>query len=79
MPIDDGVRPSVRPATLKDIPALEKLIAASVNRLQMDDYSDSQRQGALGSVFGVDSTLIHDGTYFVAVRESQMCACGGWS
>jgi GNAT superfamily N-acetyltransferase len=27
----------------------------------------------------VDSALIHDGTYFVAVSESQICACGGWS
>jgi N-acetylglutamate synthase-like GNAT family acetyltransferase len=69
----------VRPATLEDVPALEKLIVASVTQLQMDDYSEAQRQAALGSVFGIDSALIHDGTYFVAVSEAKICACGGWS
>jgi N-acetylglutamate synthase-like GNAT family acetyltransferase len=71
--------PTVRPATLDDIPELNQLIAASVTQLQRDDYSESQRQAALGSVFGVDSALIHDGTYFVAVSGSRICACGGWS
>lgn len=79
MPIDDGGSPFVRPATLEDVPALEKLIAASVTQLQRDDYTESQRQAALGFVFGVDSALIHDGTYFVAVSDSQICGCGGWS
>jgi N-acetylglutamate synthase-like GNAT family acetyltransferase len=78
MPTDDG-GPLVRPATLEDVPALERLIARSVHQLQKDDYSESQRQAALGFVFGVDSALIQDGSYFVAVAESQICACGGWS
>jgi len=77
MPTDG--RPFVRPATLDDIAALEALIARSVHQLQRDDYTEAQRQAALGFVFGVDSALIHDGTYLVAVTESQICACGGWS
>jgi GNAT superfamily N-acetyltransferase len=79
MPIEDGKRAFVRLATLEDVPTLEKLIIASVTHLQMYDYSESQRQAALGFVFGIDSTLIRDGTYFVAVSETQICACGGWS
>jgi GNAT superfamily N-acetyltransferase len=58
---------------------LRDLIEASVNGLQREDYSEAQRQGAVGSVFGVDPALIHDGTYFVAEAESRIVACGGWS
>lgn len=71
--------PRIRLATRADIPAIQELIAASVRDLQAEDYSESQRRHALGSVFGVDSTLIDDRTYFVAVAGSQLCACGGWS
>jgi N-acetylglutamate synthase-like GNAT family acetyltransferase len=70
---------SVRLATAGDVPALTALIAASVERLQAEDYSELQRRGAVGSVFGVDPILIEDQTYFVAVRDSTLCGCGGWS
>ncbi|HEY2013523.1 MAG TPA: GNAT family N-acetyltransferase [Bryobacteraceae bacterium] len=69
----------VRLATVEDVPALRELITSSVNRLQAEDYSEAQRQGALGSVFGVDPMLIEDGTYFLVEWSSQICACGGWS
>jgi GNAT superfamily N-acetyltransferase len=70
---------TVRLATPADIPTLRKLIAASVDQLQAGDYTDAQRHAALGSIFGVDPVLVADGTYFVAVVEGQICACGGWS
>jgi GNAT superfamily N-acetyltransferase len=70
---------SVRPATLEDVALLRDLIEASVNGLQREDYSEAQRLGAVGSVFGVDPVLIQDGTYFVAEAESRIVACGGWS
>lgn len=70
---------SVRLAGVADVPALTRLIAASVQQLQAEDYSETQRLGALGSVFGVDPILIEDQTYFVAMRDSQVCGCGGWS
>ena len=69
----------VRLATEADVPALTELIAASVRELQAEDYSHGQREGALGSVFGVDPVLIEDRTYFVVVTGSEICACGGWS
>ncbi|HTB13892.1 MAG TPA: GNAT family N-acetyltransferase [Bryobacteraceae bacterium] len=58
---------------------LTELIAASVRILQARDYSESQREGALKSVFGVDTQLIADGTYFVAEVDAIAVACGGWS
>jgi GNAT superfamily N-acetyltransferase len=59
-----GVR--IRLATSEDVPALRELIKASVRVLQTEDYTAAQREGALQSVFGVDSKLIADGTYLVA-------------
>jgi N-acetylglutamate synthase-like GNAT family acetyltransferase len=79
MPGEDGREISVRPATAADIPALTELIAASVEQLQAEDYGDSQRRAAIGTVFGVDPMLVQDRTYFVAVLDSQVCGCGGWS
>ena len=70
----------LRVATYDDIPAIEQLIEASVNGLQAADYSLEQRAAALGSVFGVDRSLIHDGTYFVIEDAAGgLLACGGWS
>ncbi|MGA2375508.1 MAG: GNAT family N-acetyltransferase [Candidatus Sulfotelmatobacter sp.] len=73
----------IRRATLPDVLRLHELIEASVRGLQADDYSQPQIEGALQSVYGVDSQLITDGTYLVAeVTDSQkpeIVACGGWS
>lgn len=56
----------VRIAVADDVPALRELIEASVRRLQAQDYSARQMEAALRTVFGVDSQLIQDGTYFAA-------------
>src|SRR5580704_14174743 len=56
----------IREAVTADIPVLQRLIEASVGELQAEDYTPAQREGALESVFGVDSQLIADGTYLVA-------------
>ena len=70
----------IRKATPADIPCLREVIDASVRGLQARDYSPSQIDGALRSVYGVDSQLIADGTYFVGVVETQsarpIVACG---
>lgn len=70
---------SLRLATLADADQLEALIGESVRTLQAPDYSAEQREGALGTVFGVDRQLIADGTYFVVQADQQIVACGGWS
>jgi GNAT superfamily N-acetyltransferase len=60
---------------------LNALIDRSVRELQKHDYTPAQIEGALASVFGVDSQLVDDGTYFVVEvwPESVVVGCGGWS
>ncbi|MEY2539155.1 MAG: hypothetical protein QOG67_2895 [Verrucomicrobiota bacterium] len=69
----------LRPACEADIPALDKLIPRSVRGLSATHYSTGQMDAALGSVFGVDRQLIHDGTYYVIEESGRLIACGGWS
>ena len=80
MPTDIRTRPAVH----AEIPALQALIEASVRQLQADDYTPEQIEGALQTVFGVDTQLVSDGTYLVAEAHSLQAApvvvgCGGWS
>src|SRR5260370_19360523 len=60
----------LRLAAPEDVPVLRALIEASVRGLQTQDYTQAQIEGALKTVFGVDSQLIADGTYIVAEAES---------
>ncbi len=84
----------LRLAVPEDVPALRELINKSVRGLQTLDYTPAQIEGALQTVFGVDSQLIADGTYIVAEAarnaiardeaapqqfELIIVACGGWS
>ena len=70
----------LRVATSEDVAGIRGLIDASVRGLQAEDYSAAQIEGALATVFTVDSQLIVDGTYFVAFSESgELAGCGGWS
>jgi GNAT superfamily N-acetyltransferase len=69
----------VRKATLDDRAAIEQLIAESARGLSRDDYSDEQIASAITEVFGVDTDLILDGTYFVAEASRLLVGCGGWS
>jgi GNAT superfamily N-acetyltransferase len=64
----------------EDVAGIRELIEASVRGLQAGDYSVAQIEGALATVFTVDSQLIADGTYFVAQAEGgEFAGCGGWS
>jgi predicted N-acetyltransferase YhbS len=70
---------TIRKARLDDVPALEKLIHASVTDLSKDFYSVVQIESALIHVFGVDTQLIKDETYFVAEAGTEIVGAGGWS
>ena len=59
--------------------ALQQLIAESARELSREHYSDAQIEAAIATVFGVDTTLIEDGTYFVVESDGQLAGCGGWS
>jgi GNAT superfamily N-acetyltransferase len=83
----------VRQAVPDDIPVLRTLIEQSVRGLQARDYTPAQIEQALASVYGVDTQLIDDGTYFVVEtgvdpgattiaaegRVRPIVGCGGWS
>lgn len=70
---------NIRHATLDDVPALEEVIRESVGVLSRNYYSLEQIANALVHLFGVDTQLILDGTYFVAEFEGTIAGCGGWS
>jgi N-acetylglutamate synthase-like GNAT family acetyltransferase len=69
----------IRKAQFDDCESIQKLIAESARGLSREDYSDSQIEAAIATVFGVDTTLINDGTYFVAECDGKLIGCGGWS
>jgi len=79
----------IRLAQTRDIPLLRELIEASVRGLQAGDYSAAQLESALRTVYGVDTQLISDGTYFAAEATEfsgeepadapLLVGCGGWS
>lgn len=70
----------LRLATADDVPAIDDLITRSVHGLQSGDYSQEQRDAALGHVFLTDHGLIADCTYFVVATQSgQIVGSGGWS
>ena len=70
---------NVRQARSSDVDALAELIEASVRGLGPPHYDRDQIESSLEHLFGVDTTMIGDGTYFVAEVEGEMAGCGGWS
>lgn len=80
---DDAERPmssaALRPATAADVTSLNELIRASARGLSHGYYTHDETEAAIRYVFGVDSLLVADGTYFVIEDSDQPVACGGWS
>jgi GNAT superfamily N-acetyltransferase len=64
---------------MDDRDAIQQLIAESARHLSREHYNDAQIDAAIATVFGVDTDLIADGTYFVAESEGNLIGCGGWS
>ena len=69
----------LRVARAEDVPLLCDLIATSVRGLQQRDYDRPQIEGALGTIYGTDSTMISDRTFYVVENGAAIVACGGWS
>lgn len=71
---------SLRLATPDDTPRLQDLIEQSVRGLSAGHYSDRQVESALRYVFGPDTQLIADRTYYVIEHAAgELVAAGGWS
>src|SRR5215211_4462694 len=69
----------VRLAERDDVPMIEALIERSVRELSIDWYEPAQIESALRYMFGVDTQLVDDGTYYVVERGHVITAAGGWS
>jgi GNAT superfamily N-acetyltransferase len=69
----------IRLATFEDISALQQLIKQSVRGLSAGYYTAAQIESSIRYIFGIDSQLIKDGTYYVAEKDNRPVGCGGWS
>ena len=71
----------LRVATMEDVPALNALIAESARGLSAGFYTPPQIEALITHVFGVDTQLIADGTYYVIAADEthSPVAAGGWS
>lgn len=73
---------ALRAATLSDVQALNKLIARSARELSVGFYTMRQVEALITHVFGVDTQLIADETYYLIDGPTQSMgplAAGGWS
>jgi GNAT superfamily N-acetyltransferase len=71
---------TIRPATLDDVQNLTSCIERSARALSNGYYTPQETEAAIRWVYGVDRTLIEDGTYFIVESETgELAGCGGWS
>jgi GNAT superfamily N-acetyltransferase len=71
---------TLRAACTHDLPAIEALIARSARELSVGFYTEAQVASLLRHVFGADTQLVRDGTYYVMETASDgLAAVGGWS
>lgn len=67
---------------MEDVAGLNALIANSARALSAGFYTPQQTEALITHVFGVDTQLIADGTYYVVEEAAAMegpAAAGGWS
>lgn len=73
------MEPQIRLATQEDVPALNNMIALSVRGLSTNYYTQDQIESAIKYIFGVDTQLIADQTYYLVELDNVIVGCGGWS
>jgi N-acetylglutamate synthase-like GNAT family acetyltransferase len=69
----------IRKAVRADIPAIERVMRASVAGLGASYYDPQQIASAVEQITVPDVQLIDDDTFFVVEEEGRIIACGGWS
>ena len=70
---------SIRVAAMDDVPTLKELIPLSARELSKGFYTSQQTESAIKYIFGVDTQLVEDKTYYVAEAGGEIVGCGGWS
>ena len=73
------MREPLRLARLAEADAIDALMKASTRDLFPAHYDAVQTKASIQFIASVDTSLIEDGTYFVAEIEGELVACGGWS
>jgi predicted N-acetyltransferase YhbS len=69
----------IRTATAHDLPAIERVMRASMASLGSHFYDEKQVASAVRFIAVADPGIVADGTYFVVEDEGEVVACGGWS
>jgi GNAT superfamily N-acetyltransferase len=69
----------IRLATREDVPAIEEVMRRSLDVIGRTAYDDAQVASASRHTARIDVRMIDDGTYYVAVVDGRIVACGGWS
>lgn len=69
---------TIRKAMPDDVASLNQLIERSARGLSAGFYTPEQIDAVASDVFGVDTQLVADGTYFVVEHDGAVVACGGW-
>lgn len=69
----------IRPATMADCATISALVAESARSLGKPDYTDDVIEAALKGIWGLDTQLVRDQTYFLVYVDGELAACGGWS
>jgi N-acetylglutamate synthase-like GNAT family acetyltransferase len=74
-----GATTVLRLAERSDVPAISRLIDDSVRSLSQGYYSAQQVESSLRYVFGADTRIIADRTYYIVESAGRVAAAGGWS
>lgn len=69
----------IRKAVRDDVPAIERLMRASIAGLGGPFYDPREVASAAQHITIPDQQLIDDGTFFVVEEAGEIVACGGWS
>jgi len=69
----------LRIARSQDVPAINALIARSIQALHTDHYDAAVIAVSIEHAYGVDWQLIRDGSYFAVEMDGVIAAAGGWS
>ena len=69
----------LRVARMEDCASIDAAIAESARALGRSHYSEAVIEAALQGVWGLDTQLVRDGTYYLVYGDHELAACGGWS
>lgn len=69
----------IEPARPEHVKCLNQMIPSSARTLSNGFYSPAQIEAAIEEIFGIDTQLIEDRTYFIARHGATLVGCGGWS